>query len=164
MQTSFMKLSSHLILSMILLTSCGSSDDHITWEYTIPDGYEGWIAIQHNCAGGMPLDRQENIIRVTFDSDGLFCTTDPFFPWRGQEFAQDMSGNRIPVIGQPRDQIGYAVCCGQVMGSHVSELGKQVDVELQLRWVGNAENGYPSLNLEAINEDALAGELVPADW
>jgi hypothetical protein len=159
-----MKLTACFILSIIILTGCSDSDDLVTWEYTIPDGYEGWVAIQHDCIGGEPLDRQEDVIRVTFSSDGLFCTTDSFFPWTGQRFAQNISGSQIPVIGQPKDNTGYVVCCGQALRLHISDLGQQVDVELQLMWVGNLDTDSPSLNTQTISEDALDGSLVPLGW
>jgi len=154
-----------LILSVIVLAACGTSDDDVTWEYTIPEGYVGWLAIQYECAGGKPLDRKGSVIRVTFGEDGLFCTTDSSFPWSGQSTAQSMSGFQIPVYGQPAGKTGYGICCQQAFSAaRGAGPAPQIVLTLDLMWAGNMENGYPPFPINAIEEDRLAGKLVPVDW
>ncbi len=151
-----------LLLSVVILTSC--KDDQITWEYTIPDGYEGWLAIQYDCPGGTPLDRQGDVIRVEFGEDGLFCTTDSSFSWSGTEQAMNNSRDRVAVYPNPSGETGYGICCGQAYGRQFSYYGQQIELTLDLMWVGNMESGYPPLDTDAIREDAIEGQLVPADW
>ncbi len=157
-----MKLLLSLALIIITLTSCRNRNDGITWEYTVPDGYIGWLAIQYDCPDGTPLNRQDNVIQVEFGNDGLFCTSDSSFPWRGQKYATSNSGNRIPIY--PEGEVGYGICCGQTLSTQFSADGQQIEVILDLMWVGNLENGYPPLDVDAIEDDATEGQLVPADW
>ncbi len=152
----------YLLLNIIVLTSCRNDD--VIWEYNIPNGYEGWLAIQYDCPGGTPLNRQGNVIQVSFGEDGLFCTTDSSFSWHGQQRATSTNGDQIPVYVQPAGKTGYGVCCGQAFSSYFPAYAQRIEIVLDLMWVGNLENGYPPLDVDAIQEDAVEGQLVPADW
>lgn len=153
-----------LTLMVLPLTSCRSLRDDVTWEYTIPDGYNGWLAIQYNCPNGVPFNRKDNVIKVAFGADGLFCTSDSPFAWQGQEIAKNTSGTKIPVTFDY--QGAYGVCCLQRFGSQVTEQGQMIEVKLDVMWVGPTQAIKPELGLifDKIDEDMRAGQLVPADW
>jgi hypothetical protein len=153
------KLLFNLFAMMLVLLGCKDPVDEI-----IPDDYEGWLVIQYDCVGGKPLDRQGDTIKVMFDQNGLFCTSDSSFSWHGQEIAKNYSGTKIRITGQPTAEgTGYGICCGQ--GFSVAYAGLPAsNVDLDLLWVGDMQAGNPQLDIDAIKEDSRDGKLVPADW
>ncbi|NOG65811.1 MAG: hypothetical protein HND46_20535 [Chloroflexi bacterium] len=149
---------------LLITTSCLTQGDEVTWEYTFPDGYVGWIAIQHNCPGGQPLNRRGDVIKVTFGADGLFCTSDTSFAWHGKQFAKNMSGMKIPVFGSSPPSQVYGVCCGSGYSASFPNSGGITEVDLILMWVGIPQPNAPRTNIDAIYEDMQRGRLRPIDW
>lgn len=158
----YLKLSISIVVAF--LSSCNSNDNAVTWQYIIPDGYSGWIAIQYDCPTGKPLNRQGNVITVEFTDSGLFCTTDSFFASRFELITINKSGISIPSVGQPWNENRYVICCGQAIGVHVSEPGQSIDLSLRIEWVGYTTGQYPSLDFNKIDQDALNGNLIPSSW
>jgi hypothetical protein len=157
------------IAVLILLTIPGCSlFGGTTWEYTIPNDYEGWLAIQYDCPGGQPLGREGSTIHLTFGEDGLFCTSDSQFAWYGRQVVRDANGARIPldIFGT---QTGYGVCCSTTFGTGTAEIGptgnsRSEEVTLDLLWVGDLQDKPTMPPFDAIHDDLASGTLVPAEW
>jgi hypothetical protein len=78
----------------------------VNWHFVIPDQYEGFLAIDYECSGGVPLPDDGTTIRIVFDDNGTFCTTDPSFGWEGQYTVETRSGQSVPTGGLLQ-QTGY---------------------------------------------------------
>jgi hypothetical protein len=120
------------------LLSCHHDPSEVRWEYTIPDGYQGYLAVRFECPGGEPLIRN-GVAGVRFRADGTFCTSDSYMPtWSTQWFPKltgsahrNSSGKPIDQIDQPAES-GYAICC---VG--VTDYGKY---RLLTMWVGDMKS------------------------
>ena len=140
-----------LLLGIILcagsfLGCSPKSGKEINWIYIIPEQYEGWVAIQYDCNGGVPLEEINNVIEVHFGSDGMFCTSDSFSAWHGQLHAMDTRGNPIPVVYQPSEISGYALCCSQAIGMSYTEGERSFELSFEISWVGDMSHGWPDLD------------------
>ena len=61
-----------------LVIGCMPSGRYIEWEYIVPDGYTGFLAIRYDCPGGAPLNIVNNVARIQYEPDGTYCTSDSF--------------------------------------------------------------------------------------
>ncbi len=131
---------------------------YLEFEYIIPDNYTGYLAIRFDCPEGTRLNIQNNVVRIEFESDGTYCTSDSFFPsWTTGNRAWSASGTPIPIFFRPQHGSGYAICCGSTRVSARS----YGEFTFILYWVGNmaiahlAWPGEPG-NFDAFLEDRFA--------
>lgn len=130
---------SAVVLCAGLLVQCGRQ--RVQWQYIVPAGYQGYLAIRYNCPGGEPLMRSNNAITIVFTADGTFCTSDEYFASTGPlATAQTTSGQPIPYVLDPKQHQGYAMCCGSTMviGGNTQE-NPGAELVLSLRWVGEMQ-------------------------
>ena len=123
------------ILAVQCTTGTGQSLE-VDWYYTIPDGYQGFLVIRYECAGGKPLVIQDGKIYLEFDDDGTACINDTFRPNHGQVFAQHRNGQPIRVVGSPWNENGYALYTAGVRG--IERYGVDYGTFVTL-WVGDME-------------------------
>jgi hypothetical protein len=126
---------------VLIVCSCTPSSRHINWEYIIPDGYNGYLAIRFDCPNGIPLPIKDNTCRIEFAEDGTFCTSDKFIPsWSNAEHAFSKSGKSVPVLTAPAPlpkeygiiEVDAPITIG---GTNVSNPGP--DMTLLTFWVGD---------------------------
>ncbi len=129
-----------LVSCALLLTSCSSSR-HVEWEYIVPDGYQGYLAIRWECPNGVPLALTNGIAHVPFTKNGTYCTSDSFFPsWSEQNLARSRSGQLIPWTPTPWETKGYAMCCGSTRGIGGGTWENPgPDMTFTVMWVGDME-------------------------
>jgi hypothetical protein len=148
-----------IILSVITVIGC-SSKRKVDWVHIIPNDYTGWVAIQYNCPGGVPLNQYNGTIIITYNSDGLFCTSSSYFPSRGDIIAQNHLG--VPIRYLSVWQVGYGVCCGSISRvNNITEEGIELDIVINRLWVGD-KDGYPELRMGDF--DPAKGPLKPSEW
>ena len=91
-----------ILLLMLAATGCSPSGRHVNWEFVIPDGHTGYLAIRFDCPNGVPLPIKGDTCRIVFADDGTFCTSDKYFPsWSNGQRASTKSGKRVPVFDVP---------------------------------------------------------------
>jgi hypothetical protein len=83
-------------LLLFLAIQCGSMNPYqslaVDWYYKIPDGYQGFLVIKYDCAGGKPLVIENGEIHLEFSNDGTACISTAFQASHGQVFAGNKSG------------------------------------------------------------------------
>jgi hypothetical protein len=128
------------LLLLFLVIQASSSDRiqflSVDWYYTIPDGYQGFLVIRYDCAGGKPLVIQNGEIHLEFSNDGTACIKDAFQPTHGQVFAASKSGAPIRNASSRTNDKGYAFY-GDSVGS-LEEYGIDYGV-FERMWVGDME-------------------------
>jgi hypothetical protein len=126
---------------ILIISGCAPSGRHVNWEYVIPDGYTGYLAIRFDCPNGVPLPIVGNTCRITFNEDGTFCTSDKYLPsWSNGDHASTKSGKSIPVFyipaPLPKEYGIIEVDAPISIGGHtVSNPGP--DMTLLTYWVGD---------------------------
>ena len=135
-----MRILSTFIL-LVLACGCGPSGSHINWEYVIPNGYTGYLAIRFDCPEGVPLLIKSNTCCVVFGDDGTFCTSDKYSPsWSNKEHASTRSGKTIPIFYPPAalpEQFGLIHVDAPInVGGHTAS-NPGPDMVLLTYWVGN---------------------------
>ncbi len=144
---------------MALLPGC-SSTRYVDRHFTVPDHYEGFLVIRYDCPNGQPLRMVNRSLSVTFNLDGTFCTSDPFFATRGQVFVENESGQAIHMASAPRDERGYGYYDVGVraIGGNTRRNPTDTDIVLSIAWVGDLEEspsvtGSTRYNLDAFLEE-----------
>jgi hypothetical protein len=121
------------LLSSIVMTQCGQPAlRSVNWHFVIPDQYEGFLAIEYACAGGVPLPDDGTTIQIVFDDTGTFCTTDPSFGWEGQYTIETRSGQSVPTAGGVWRQTGYGF-----YGSGLMTFGDSPRRQFSIYWAGD---------------------------
>ena len=128
-----------LLVLLLFLMGCAESAPYIRWHYVVPDGYQGFVAIHFECAGGSPLPMQKGTITVAFDEKGLYCTSDQATASIGPlpNFT-NASGSVIPYVSDPYTYTGYAACCEdgtRVIGGNTAE-NPESTIIVRVQWVG----------------------------
>lgn len=128
-----------VVMCGLLLSQCSwKRSQWSEWHYIIPEGYSGFLAIQYNCPGGLPLHRQGQQIIVQFDHRGLACTSErPFASTGHVPTAETTAGRRIPYAIEPLQYTGFAMCCEHTQGiggNTVENPGSSLI--LDILWVG----------------------------
>jgi hypothetical protein len=60
---------------MLMLTSCGQAE---SYHYTIPDRYEGFLAIRYDCPNGELTTYDQRTTQIHFHDNGTVCLTDSY--------------------------------------------------------------------------------------
>jgi hypothetical protein len=117
----------------------GPQGRHIEWEYLIPDNYTGYLAIQYNCPNGVPLNIQNNMVRITFKLDGTYCTSDSYTAsWSSDDKAWNAGGTPVPLVDAPSNQQGYGLCCGSTLVAGVgADANTGQEFVFFIQWVGD---------------------------
>lgn len=123
------------------VAGCSPSGRHVNWEYVIPDGYTGYLAIHFDCPNGVPLPIKGDTCRIVFAEDGTFCTSDKFFAsWSNSERALTKSGKSVAVFHPPAPlpaKYGIIDVDAPIdIGGHTVE-NPGPDMVLLTYWVGN---------------------------
>ena len=143
MIVKFFLLFISVVLGFVVAGCQDANSNRVNWIYTIPDEYMGWIAIQYECEDGQPLREEEDVIEVVFGPDGLFCTSDSKFMWDGQISARNQSGLSIPFYSDNQGETGYGVCCLRGVNSQRIRDGREINMSVDILWVGNMEQSLP---------------------
>lgn len=142
---------------------------HINWEYVVPDGYTGYLAIRFDCAKGVPLPIKGNTCRIVFAADGTFCTSDKYSPsWSNSQKASTASGKAVPVYFPPAPlPNGFGLMPVDapitIAGGTASNPGP--DMVLLTYWVGNMSSVNASWPQFPKGKDAFLKRfgIIPAD-
>ena len=113
----------------------------VRWHLIVPQGYEGMLAIHYQCPGGKPLPVTNKTIRVAFARNGVYCTSDDSFGYRGPApVIEHPNGTRIPYVTDVYTYEGYGMCCEslRVIGGGTTE-NPGADLILGLYWVGTMQ-------------------------
>ncbi len=106
------------------------------WYYTIPDGYQGFLAIRYECAGGKPLVIQDGKTYLEFNGDGTACVKDAYESSHGQVFVQQRNGQPVRVASSPWNEKGYAFYADGVMSIEVYHVDYGI---FERMWAGDME-------------------------
>jgi hypothetical protein len=61
-----------------------------------------YLAIRFNCPEGGPLNIENNVVRIEFELNGTYCTSDSMFAsWTTGDRAWSASGTPIPIFFAP---------------------------------------------------------------
>lgn len=130
-----------LLWLVITVSSCASSARHVNWEYVIPDGYTGYLAIRFDCPNGVPLPIKGDTCRIVFAKDGTFCTSDKYFVWVSHsQTASTNNGKTVPFFYTPAplpEKYGIIFVDAPItIGGHTVE-NPGPDMVLTTYWAGN---------------------------
>ncbi|HEU4321933.1 MAG TPA: hypothetical protein VFS21_02185 [Roseiflexaceae bacterium] len=117
----------------------------ITWlEYTVPDQYEGFMALYYECPGGAPVERRDGRVHITFDNQGVACIKDRYgsvFPDLAKHVAEVRTTSGKPVRfagGWEQVGTGYAMLDLTLRQSFGPNETKP-DYMISVMWLGDME-------------------------
>lgn len=142
-------------LAVLFMAQC-SSGQEVSWKYTVPDNYEGYLVVQYDCEGGKPLDVIDGVVNIVFSLDGTSCIKDSFesvFPngtvsLASRDIAQTSSGLKIPIVSPYRGKKGIALT--SLSNRRLNRDGREYN--FSILWVGDMQKLDRSINTGAAQE------------
>lgn len=112
--------------------------------YLVPDGYVGWVRVEYNIAGALPLPMEGDRFILKFPSKPFLQTSSPeHFGWARDEFFYYSDGSLRPLAQTARG--GGGMIWGRINGEATTITGKHQYEEF---FVGSEQQFQQAVNLK----------------